>query len=89
MPTYPPRNNPTRKMEILDRRIHDFFKCVRNESSIEKLKNMAEKVKVAKLNLIKARLKLLQDYKEESRTKPKQELKEAKSRKTEVGFNLA
>lgn len=65
MPTYPPRNNPIRKTEILDKRIHDFLKCVRQNNSEEKLFNKAEKVKIAKLKLIKARLKLLSSYKEE------------------------
>ena len=59
MPTYPPRNNPIKKIEILDNRILDFLKCIRMNSSEEKLINKAEKVRIAKLNLIKARLKLL------------------------------
>jgi len=54
MPIYPPRNNPTKKIEILDYRILDFLKCVRQNCSEEKLLNEAEKVKTAKLNLIKA-----------------------------------
>jgi len=65
MPIYPPRNNPTRKIEILNNRILDFLKCIRQNSTEEKLKNKSEKVKIAKLNLIKAKLKLLVSYREE------------------------
>jgi len=65
MPIYPPRNNPTKKIEILDKRIHDFIKCFQQNNSEEKLTNKAEKVKIAKLNLIKARLNLLSSYREE------------------------
>jgi hypothetical protein len=71
MPIYPPRNNPTKKIEILDNKILDFRKCIRQNSSEEKLANKAEKVKVAKLNLIKAKLKLLNDYREEDKTDSK------------------
>lgn len=74
MPIYPPRNNPTRKIEILENRIHDFLKSIRKNCSKEKIANKAEKVKVAKLNLIKARLKLLEDYKAEDSTESKRNL---------------
>lgn len=74
MPIYPPRNNPTKKIEILDNRILDFQKCVKQNCSEEKLSNKAEKVKIAKLNLIKARLKLLQTYREEDINESKTKL---------------
>lgn len=90
MPTYPPRNNPTRKVEILENRIHDFLKCVRQNSSEEKLSNKAEKVKIAKLNLIKARLKLLCSYKEEdvkaSDTELIEKLNQEKCKWTSMSF---
>lgn len=90
MPIYPPRNNPTRKVEILENRIHDFLKCVRQNSSEEKLLNKAEKVKIAKLNLIKARLKLLSSYKEEDINDPDskliQKLNREKLKWTSISF---
>ncbi len=74
MPTYPPRNNPTRKIEILDQKILDFLKCIRQNCSEEKLVEKTENVKTAKLNLIKARLNLLRGYREEDTTEYKTNL---------------
>ena len=82
MPIYPPRNNPTRKIEILDNKIFDFIKCVRQKKSEEKLKNKADKVRIAKLNLIKARLKLLASYRaEDEKTSKNNLIKKLKQKK--------
>lgn len=69
MPIYPPRSKPTKKVEILNNRISDFIKCVRQNSSDEKLLHKAERVRIAKLNLIKARMHLLSKYKEADESK--------------------
>lgn len=62
MPIYPPRNTPIRKKEILHKREIDFLKNLNLGCSLEKAIKLAEKVRVAKLNLIKARLALIQPF---------------------------
>lgn len=63
MPIYPPRNKATKKRQILDYKIFEFNKYVELEKSKEKITAKAESVKVAMLNLIKARLSLTKSYK--------------------------
>lgn len=63
MPIYPPRNEPIRKIEVLEKREMELVKCLRTNSSEEKTNNKAEKVREAQLNLIKAKLALIQPYK--------------------------
>ncbi len=74
MPTYPPRNEPIRKVEIFGKRVLELQKCKDTNSSEEKIANKAEKVRTAKLNLIKARLALLKSYKGEDETDSKLKL---------------
>lgn len=76
MPIYPPRNEPIRKIEILEKRELELEKCIRTNASPEKTGNKAEKLREAQLNLIKARLALIMPYKLEDQTDDKMKLKE-------------
>jgi len=71
MPSYVPRNEPIKKVEILEKRINDLQKSKRSNHSVEKINNKCEKVRTAKLNLIKARLSLLKSYRHEDESKLK------------------
>lgn len=42
MPIYPPRNEPIRKLEILEKRELEFEKCLRTNPSTQKIKSKAE-----------------------------------------------
>jgi len=75
MPIYPPRNEPIRKIEILEKRELELEKCIRTNASAEKTRNKAEKLIEAQLNLIKARLALIKPYKLEDRTEAKEQLR--------------
>lgn len=68
MPSYAPRNEPIRKVEILNRKIYELKRCILEGSVEEKIINTAEKVRVAQLNLLKARLNLNKPYKKEDDT---------------------
>ena len=68
MPIYPPRNEPIRKIEILEKRELELIKCIRTNASTEKTNNKAEKVREAQLNLLKARLALIKPYKADDKT---------------------
>lgn len=76
MPIYPPRNEPTRKVEILERRIHELERFVTGNFSKEKVVNAAEKVRMAQLNLLKARLALIKPFKRADDTKEVERLRE-------------
>jgi len=65
MPKYPPRHEPIRKIQILEKTIMELVKTIRNNDSIEKTKIKAEKVRSAQLNLIKAKLDLLMPFRSE------------------------
>ena len=68
MPIYPPRNEPIRKIEVLEKREMELLKCIRTNASNDKTNNKAEKVREAQLNLIKARIALIKPYKSDDRT---------------------
>lgn len=68
MPSYAPRNEPIRKVEILNRKINELKRCVVRGFSEEKTINTAEKVRVAYLNLLKAKLNLNSPYKKDDDT---------------------
>ena len=76
MPIYPPRNEPIRKIEILEKRELELEKCIRTNASPEKTGNKADKLREAQLNLIKARLALIKPYRLEDQTDDKMRLKE-------------
>lgn len=76
MPIYPPRNEPIRKIEILEKRELELEKCIRTNASPEKTGNKAEKLREAQLNLIKARLALIKPYRLQDQTEDKLKLKE-------------
>ena len=76
MPIYPPRNEPIRKSEILEKREMELQKCIRTNASTEKTKNKAEKLREAQLNLIKARLALITPYRLQDNTESIQRLRE-------------
>lgn len=63
MPSHEPRNDATRKREILNYKIFEFLKGIEKENSREILADRAEKVRIAQLNFLKARLALLKKYK--------------------------
>ena len=63
MPIYPPRNEPIRKIEVLEKREMELLKCIRTNASKVKTNNKAEKVREAQLNLLKARITLIKPYK--------------------------
>lgn len=62
MPIYPPRNSATKKKQILNQRVYEYIISLETNSSIEKLKQKAEKVKIAKLNFLKANLATMRNY---------------------------
>ena len=68
MPIYPPRNEPIKKIEVLEKRMMELEKCIRTNASEEKTINKAEKVRTAQLNLVKAKLAILKPYRFEDNT---------------------
>ncbi|MBC8755758.1 hypothetical protein H2O64_13865 [Kordia sp. YSTF-M3] len=69
MPSFAPRNSPTKKSQILDYKIFEFLECLKKKCSNEKLVIKAENVKIAKLNLLKARLASTKSFSTEDKTK--------------------
>jgi len=65
MPIYPPRNKAVRKKEIFEYKTFELLEAVQRKYSKEKLLKLSEKVRTAKMNLIKAELTLIKSYKEE------------------------
>lgn len=63
MPIYPPRNTATKKNQILNYKIFEFLSLLELESTVDKINKKAEEVRIAKLNLIKARIALTKKYK--------------------------
>lgn len=53
MPSYPPRSQPFRKKEILDKRIEELVHAVKHDYAPEKIEAAAEKVRFAYLKLCK------------------------------------
>lgn len=76
MPIYPPRNKATKKKQILDYKVFEFLKCIELEHSKEKIEKKAELVRIAMLNLIKARLALIKPYKAEAKSETSNQLQE-------------
>ena len=66
MPIYPPRNNATKKSQILERRIFEFLQLRDIDKKSEKHIKLAEKVKQAQLNYLKARLSLSKTFSSEN-----------------------
>jgi hypothetical protein len=54
MPSYPPRDEPVRKRQILKKREKELRHALSHGSSSDRLETAAEKVRFAKLKLIKA-----------------------------------
>jgi len=54
MPSYPPRDEPIRKRQILRKREKELRHALSHGSSSERLEKAAEKVRFAKLKLLKA-----------------------------------
>ena len=59
MPIFPPRNEAIRKKEIFDYKLFELLRGVEKNYPVEKLEKLAEKVRISKLNLIKAELHLI------------------------------
>ncbi len=74
MPIYPPRNTATKKSQILNYKIFEFLECLKSKCSNEKLLKKAENVRIAKLNLLKARLASTKSFSAEDETKEQIEL---------------
>ena len=53
MPSYPPRSQPFRKKEILDKRIEELIHAVKHDYAAEKVEARAERVRFAYLKLCK------------------------------------
>jgi hypothetical protein len=53
MPTWPPRSQPFRKKEILDKRVEELVHAVKHDYDPDKIEAAAEKVRYAKLKLCK------------------------------------
>ena len=53
MPIYPPRSQPFRKKEILDKRIEELIHAVKHDYTADKIEAAAEKVRFAYLKLCK------------------------------------
>lgn len=87
MPIYPPRNEPNRKIEVLEKREMELLKCIRTNSSAEKTSNKAKKVKDAQLNLVKTRLALIKPYKHGDKTEHKEQLKAKLEKEMELWQN--
>ena len=84
MPTYPPRNEPIRKIEILEKREMELSKCIRTNASEEKTNNKVDKVREANLNLLKARLALIKPFKLDDKTEKTEKLKTKLEKEIEV-----
>jgi len=76
MPTYPPRNTATKKNQILNYKIFEFVSLLGLESTVEKTNNKAEDVRIAMLNLIKARITLTKTYKQDDENEASIQLRE-------------
>jgi len=76
MPIYPPRNTATRKAGIFEYKMFEFLRCLEDECSAEKLFAKAENVRIAKLNLLKARLATMKSYSAADESEKQLRLKE-------------
>ncbi len=76
MPIYPPRNTATKKKQILNYKIFEFLSLVELESNAEKLNKKAEEVRIAMLNLTKAKISLTKVYKKDDENEASIQLRE-------------
>ena len=81
MPSYPPRSQPFRKKEILDKRIKELIHAVKHDYTAEKVGAAAEKVRFAYLKLCKGTIEGSRAFKAEDEdpkvaAKAKRELQE-------------
>ena len=65
MPKYPPRNEPIRKIQVLEKAVMELLKSIKYNDVFEKQTAKAEKVRSAQLNLIKAKLAILIPFRSE------------------------
>ncbi len=75
MPSFPPRHLPTKKSEILDYKIFEFLQCLEKKCSNDKILVKADNVKIAKLNLLKARLASTRSFSAADETKEQIEIR--------------
>ena len=61
MPSYPPRNEPIKKVEELSKREKELQHAIKNNFSREKLTKAVEKYRTAQLSLLKAKTHLIHD----------------------------
>ena len=76
MPIYPPRNTSTKKNQILNYKIFEFISLLEIESTFEKRNKKAEDVRIAMLNLIKARITLTKSYKSDDENESSIQIRE-------------
>ena len=76
MPIYPPRNTATKKKQVLDYKIFELLKGLELDESKQKLERKTELVRVAMLNLIKAKFVLTKSYKAEDQNDSNIQLRE-------------
>ena len=56
MPIHPPRHQPIKKQEELNKRENEFIADLRKNLSFEKLNKIAEKYRKAQISLLKAKI---------------------------------
>jgi len=76
MPSYPPRNHPVKKRQILEQKVFDFLSSLEKFDTSKKLKEKTEKVRKAKLNFIKASLAVNKSYCADDENEETKKLKE-------------
>ncbi len=56
MSLYPPRREPFKKKEIFDKRVSELKHAIKNDYPKNKVVAAAEKLRIAKLNLLKGKM---------------------------------
>lgn len=70
MPTHPPRSQPYRKQESLDKRVSELQHAIAQNAGDEKLAKLAAKVKEAHLNLYKGKIEQFRYSPKSQKNKP-------------------
>jgi hypothetical protein len=83
MPSFPPRITPIKKNEEEESRTHELYLALRNKNSEEKIAKAVEKLRKAKLSLLKAKIHEIEDnfFKNQLNNQYIEELKEITAKK--------
>ena len=65
MSSFPPRNTPTKKVDIFERKVVKLLHSIKTNQGDAKISNASGEVRNAKINLIKAQLHLAKSYRDE------------------------